>query len=187
MGVALLSVASFVVAVRAAWRRVDAGNNPVRSSFVDSAGHFSHEAETADNSDGADQPRTADVAGVIGRGVSRARSVNRRMGPESRERALVVAINRLEQEHVALLMALCELEESSADSQDASQDALVRSALQALLREDLRRTQHALRRAGQGTYGICEVCQQPLSRRHLTLAPAMSRCWACTGRAPREH
>ena len=109
------------------------------------------------------------------------------MGPESRERALVVAINRLEQEHVALLMALCELEESSADSQDASQDALVRSALQALLREDLRRTQHALRRAGQGTYGICEVCQQPLSRRHLTLAPAMSRCWACTGRAPREH
>jgi RNA polymerase-binding transcription factor DksA len=166
---------------------VDAGNNPVRSSFVDSAGHFSHEAETADNSDGADQPRTADVAGVIGRGVSRARSVNRRMGPESRERALVVAINRLEQEHVALLMALCELEDSSTDSHDASQDALVRSALQALLREDLRRTQHALRRAGQGTYGICEVCQQPLSRRHLTLAPGMSRCWACTGRAPREH
>jgi RNA polymerase-binding transcription factor len=162
---------------------VDAGNNPIRSSFVDSAGHFSHEAETADNSDGADQPRAADVAGVIGRGVSRARSVNRRMGLESRERALVVAINRLEQEHVALLMALCELEESSADSQDA----VVRSALQALLSEDLRRTQHALRRAAQGTYGICEVCQQPLSRRHLTLAPAMSRCWACTGRVPREH
>ena len=150
---------------------------------MDSVGHFSHEAETAENSDGADQPRAADVAGALGRGVSKARSVNRRIGLESRERALVVAISRIEQEHVALLMALCELEESSTDSQDA----VVRSALQALLREDLRRTQHALRRAGQGTYGICEVCQQPLSRRHLTLAPAMSRCWACTGRTPREH
>ena len=146
---------------------------------MDSVGHFSHEADST-GEDG-DHQHAPIVSEVTTRGA-RARSVNRRMGPDSRARALVAAINRLEQEHVALLMALCELEEAS----DASQDALVRGAIQALLRDDLRRTQHALRRAAQGTYGICEVCQQPLSRRHLALAPAMSRCWACTGRTPYE-
>ena len=148
---------------------------------MDSVGHFSHEADST--SEGGDHQRTPLASEIVGRGVGRARSINRRMGQDSRERALVAAINRLEQEHIALLMALCELEESS----DASQDALVRGALQALLRDDLRRTQHALSRAAQGTYGVCEVCQQPLSRRHLALAPAMSRCWACTGRTPHEH
>lgn len=148
---------------------------------MDSVGHFSHEADST--GEGGDYQRAPVTSEMAGRGAGRARSVNRRVGPDSRARALVAAINRLEQEHIALLMALCELEESP----DASQDALVRGALQALLRDDLRRTQHALRRAAQGTYGVCEVCQQPLSRRHLTLAPAMSRCLACTGRATREH
>ena len=148
---------------------------------MDSVGHFSHEADST--SEGGDHQRTPVASEIAGRGVGRTRSINRRMGQDSRERALVAAINRLEQEHVALLMALCELEESA----DADQDALVRGALQALLRDDLRRTQHALSRAAQGTYGVCEVCQQPLSRRHLALAPAMSRCWACTGRTPHEH
>lgn len=148
---------------------------------MDSVGHFSHEADSAD--DGGDYQRAPMAAEAVGRSASKARSVNRRVGPDSRARALEAAINRLEQEHVALLMALCELEEAP----DVSQDALVRGALQALLRDDLRRTQHALRRAAQGTYGICEVCHQPLSRRHLALAPAMSRCWACTGRTPHEH
>ena len=147
---------------------------------MDSVGHFSHEAET---SNGADHQRIADASETMGRGANKAHGVSRRLGPDSRARALDAAINRLEQEHVALLMALCELEESA----DGSQDALVRGALRALLRDDLRRTQHALRRAAQGTYGICEGCQQPLSRCHLTLATALSRCWACTGRVPHEH
>ncbi|HEX6541483.1 MAG TPA: hypothetical protein VF040_06990 [Ktedonobacterales bacterium] len=108
---------------------------------------------------------------------------SRRVIPGNRARALATAISRLEQEHVALLLALCDLEESSANSQDA----VMRGALRQLLRDDLRRTQHALRRAAQGSYGICEVCQQPLSRRHLSLLPAITRCWACTGRMPHEH
>ena len=89
---------------------------------MDSVGHFSHEADST--SEGGDHQRTPLASEIVGRGVGRARSINRRMGQDSRERALVAAINRLEQEHVALLMALCELEESS----DASQDALVRGA-----------------------------------------------------------
>jgi DnaK suppressor protein len=63
---------------------------------------------------------------------------------------------------------------------------VLRTALEQLLRDELRQTQHALQRASQGTYGTCEVCHQPLSRRHLSLHPAMTRCWACTGRTPRD-
>lgn len=148
---------------------------------MDSVGHFSHEADTT--SDGDDHQRAPGASAMIGRGAGKARSLGRHMEPEGRARALRAAINRLEQEHVALLMALCELEESSGDGQDAQ----VWGALQALLSDDLRRTQHALRLAAQGVYGICEVCHQPLSRRHLALAPAMSRCWACTGRTPHRH
>jgi RNA polymerase-binding transcription factor DksA len=111
------------------------------------------------------------------------RGVNIRLETaNSRTRALITAINRLEQEHVALLLALCDLEDPSAPGEDA----VLRSALDLLLRDELRQTQHALQRASQGTYGACEVCHQPLSRRHLSLHPAMTRCWACTGRKPRD-
>jgi RNA polymerase-binding transcription factor DksA len=111
------------------------------------------------------------------------RGVNIRLETaNSRTRALVTAINRLEQEHVALLLALCDLEEPSA----RSEDAVLRSALDLLLRDELRQTQYALQRASQGTYGTCEVCHQPLSRRHLSLHPAMTRCWACASRTPRD-
>ena len=115
-----------------------------------------HQSETDATSDGEPHQRTPGTAGAR---VGRMRGVNIRLETtNSRARALITAINRLEQEHVALLLALCELEESSA----GEQDALMRSALDLLLRDELRRTQHALRRASLGVYGICEVCQQPL-------------------------
>ncbi len=140
-----------------------------------------HQSETDTASDSEPHQR---MSGTAGARANRVRGVSARLEmPSSRERTLVLAINRLEQEHIALLMALCDLEEASANGHDA----VMRSALDQLLREDLRRTQHALQRAAQGTYGICEVCLQPLSRRHLSLLPAITRCWACTGRAPYGH
>lgn len=138
-------------------------------------------SEVTDTSDSEPHQRTSGTSGMR---VGKGRSVNSRMSlPNSRARVLSAAISRLEQEHVALLMALCDLEESSSNSHNAE----LRNALIQVLREDLRRTQHALRQAAQGTYGICEVCQQPLSRRHLSLLPAITRCWACTGRVPHDH
>ncbi len=139
-----------------------------------------HQSETDATSDGEPHQRTP---GRSGARVGRMRGVSVRLEtPYSRARALVTAINRLEQEHVALLLALCELEDSSA----TSEDAVLHSALNQLLREELRQTQHALQCASQGTYGVCEVCHQPLSRRHLSLHPAMTRCWTCAGRMPRD-
>ena len=116
--------------------------------------------------------------------VLRAASVSRRSAQSQRVRprssragALASAVNRLEQEHVALLMALCELEEPNANAEP------MREALFVLLREELRHTQHALTLAARGVYGQCEECHRPLSRRHLDLKPAATHCDICDARS----
>lgn len=96
--------------------------------------------------------------------------------------SLTLALSRLEREHVALLLAICELEDPPRSDDDTPR--AVREALLLLLRDDLRQTQHALALAAQGTYGICEGCQRPLAVRLLEQHPALTRCAACTGRAP---
>jgi RNA polymerase-binding transcription factor DksA len=80
-----------------------------------------------------------------------------------------------------LLLAIAELEAPAAQSDDAAR--AINDALLPLLRDDLRRTQHALTLATQGRYGACEICGQTLSRRQLELAPTTTRCPACESRA----
>jgi len=177
---AFLSVAAFVVAGRTAGQLEVECRRDVRVLRSITLDRMGHQSETSASSDGDPHQRTP---GMPSARVGRIRGESIRFeGANSRARALVTAINRLEQEHVALLMALCDLEEPSAQSEDL----VLRSVLEQLLRDELRQTQHALQRASQGTYGTCEVCHQPLSRRHLSLHPAMTRCWACTGRTPRD-
>lgn len=122
--------------------------------------------------------------------VARAASISRRDIQYQRSRprstrtgVLASAIGRLEQEHVALLMALCELEEPSTTT--AANAEPMREALFVLLREELRHTQHALELAARGAYGACEECHRPLSRRHLDLKPATTRCGICDARSSR--
>ena len=93
---------------------------------------------------------------------------------------LGLALRRLEREHVALLLAIAELE--APDAQIDDETHAINEALRPLLREDLRRTQHALTLATQGRYGACEICGQPLSRRQLELAPTTTRCPGCETR-----
>ena len=127
----------------------------------------------------------------IGRSPAlRAASVPRRSAQSQRSRprssragALALAVSRLEQEHVALLMALCELEEPSTGS--TANPEPIREALFVLLREELQHTQHALALAARGNYGQCEACHQPLSRRHLDLKPATTCCDICEARGYR--
>jgi RNA polymerase-binding transcription factor DksA len=98
-----------------------------------------------------------------------------------RSATLGLALRRLEREHVALLLAIAELE-----SPDAQADAAARAinhALRDLLRDDLRRTQHALSLATQGSYGACESCGRSLARRQLEIAPTTTRCPNCESRA----
>ncbi|HEX6817360.1 MAG TPA: hypothetical protein VF120_03235 [Ktedonobacterales bacterium] len=103
-----------------------------------------------------------------------ARRAARARGEVSSERDLAIAeaVRRLEREHVALILALCELD-------DLSETPAMRQALQLLLREDLSRTQHALNLASQDRYGKCEECARPLPRRTLELRPATTRCSFC--------
>jgi hypothetical protein len=97
-----------------------------------------------------------------------------------------MAINRLEREHVALLTAICELEVPFRQvADDVAGSPAMQQTLMALLREELRHTQHALHLAARGRYGLCEVCRRPLSRRHLDRNPATTRCLACEARARR--
>jgi RNA polymerase-binding transcription factor DksA len=103
------------------------------------------------------------------------------LAPE-RSTTLGLALRRLEREHVALLLAIAELEASEEQAGDAGIQA-VNHALRQLLRDDLRRTQHALSLAAQERYGSCETCGQPLSRRQLEIAPTTTRCPNCEARA----
>jgi RNA polymerase-binding transcription factor DksA len=97
----------------------------------------------------------------------------------SRRASLTVALSRLEREHVALLLAICELEEPPRPEDDTPR--AMREALLLLLRDDLRQTQHALALAAKGTYGDCEECHRPLAARLLEQHPALTRCAACSG------
>lgn len=109
-------------------------------------------------------------------------SVPRRksLAPQRRPATLARALARLEREHVALLLALSELE-SSANA--GAPDGALRAALAPLLRGDLRRTQYALSRADVGLYGVCDGCGRVIAARRLELNPATTRCSACEARA----
>ena len=91
---------------------------------------------------------------------------------------MALALSRLEREHVALLLAICELE-GPATTIDPNARAL-REALLPMLREDLRQTQQALQLAADGRYGACEECHRPFTSRQLELKPASTRCPVCS-------
>src|SRR5215813_6681386 len=115
-----------------------------------------------------DSARTAHTARV---------ALSRRPAPKrTRRTSLALALSRLEREHVALLLAICDLE--TPDPVDPSPQAL-RAALLPMLREDLRQTQHALARAARGAYGVCEECHKAIAARQLELHPAATCCAAC--------
>jgi RNA polymerase-binding transcription factor DksA len=88
---------------------------------------------------------------------------------------IALALRRLEREHVALLLAICELE----DPTGAQESPAMREALLVLLRDDFNGVQHALLLAAQGRYGVCEDCQRPIARRELELHPAATHCAVC--------
>ncbi len=97
---------------------------------------------------------------------------------------MALALSRLEREHVALLLAICELE-GPAPAIDPNQ-LVLREALLPMLREDLRQTQHALRLAAEGRYGACEDCHRPFTSRQLELKPASTRCAVCESKNVRR-
>ena len=106
---------------------------------------------------------------------SRKIAVRRPAARKSRQTVLAQNINQLEHEHVALLLAIAELEGSRGRGNRA-----LRQALLPLLRGDLRQTQHTLALAARGSYGRCEDCHKTIPLRKLELEPATTFCPSCT-------
>ncbi|MEO7076760.1 MAG: hypothetical protein ABI068_15810 [Ktedonobacterales bacterium] len=107
---------------------------------------------------------------------------------ERRRAPLAQALRRLEREHVALLLAICELESPTLQGDELggmNTSPELRQALLPLLQGDLRRAQHALERASLGLYGACEVCSSPIALRRLETQPATTHCAGCE--SPRHH
>jgi hypothetical protein len=113
-----------------------------------------------------------------------------RLGRQDRSASIAQSLRRLEREHLALLMALCELErpDPACGVGVAALPAMaqMQAPLLVLLRDDLGRTQYALALAVQGRYGVCEGCTRALSRRALELKPATTRCAMCEAQVRRR-
>lgn len=54
-----------------------------------------------------------------------------------------------------------------------------RLAFEKRLREQLAEVEHALAKFDQGTYGICDICGQPIDRARLEALPQANLCLSC--------
>jgi hypothetical protein len=97
-----------------------------------------------------------------------------------RRAGLSASLTLLEREHVALLLAICELE--SSQPRKGQQSATLDRFLLPMLMKDLGRVQHALARAAHGAYGSCEMCHKLLPIRELETRPSTTLCSSCTRR-----
>lgn len=111
--------------------------------------------------------------------LGRRRAPSKPIQPGGRAQAL----RRLEREHVALLLAISELEAGGRGPESPA----LRAALLPLLRYDLARASYALRRAATGQFGLCDRCGRPIVARLLDVNPATTRCPACAAQVRRSH
>jgi RNA polymerase-binding transcription factor DksA len=70
------------------------------------------------------------------------------------------------------------LAEEAQDHQQRQSIAAIRD----ILSFELQQVEHALARATQGLYGVCEDCAQPIAPRRLQVLPAVTLCVACQQR-----
>ena len=87
----------------------------------------------------------------------------------------------LEAERDALQAELADLGglEYDANFADTSQVTAERGeteALTAQLRDSLDEVEHALNKVADGTYGLCEVCNEPIASARLEAMPATRYC-----------
>jgi len=59
--------------------------------------------------------------------------------------------------------------------------------LEALVRDHLAEVEHALYKFDQGTYGLCDVCGQPIEPARLEALPQASLCLSCKARRARSR
>ena len=68
------------------------------------------------------------------------------------------------------------VDENFADTAQVSAEQGKAQALAAQLRDQLDDVEHALSRLDDGTYGVCEVCGEPIGDARLEVMPATRFC-----------
>ena len=62
---------------------------------------------------------------------------------------------------------------------NAAADLEKRVALQSRIRETLVQLEHALQKLDEGTYGLCDSCEQPINPARLEALPLAALCVNC--------
>jgi len=61
-----------------------------------------------------------------------------------------------------------------------------RLALEKQIKEHLAEVEHALRKFEEGTYGLCDVCHQPIDPARLEALPEANLCLNCKSKQSRD-
>ena len=61
-----------------------------------------------------------------------------------------------------------------------------RTALEKRIREQLAEVEHALEKFQKGTYGLCDVCGQPIDPARLEALPQASLCLKCKAQQTKD-
>jgi DnaK suppressor protein len=61
-----------------------------------------------------------------------------------------------------------------------------RLALEQRIREQLAEVEHALQKFQEGTYGLCDICGQPIDPARLEALPQASLCLNCKARQTKD-
>ena len=69
-----------------------------------------------------------------------------------------------------------------ADSSQVTAERGEAEALAASLRETLEEVEHALGKLDEGTFGVCESCNQPINPARLEAKPAARYCIDCASK-----
>jgi RNA polymerase-binding transcription factor DksA len=62
-----------------------------------------------------------------------------------------------------------------------------RLALEKQIKEKLNEVEHALDKFAQGTYGLCDICGQPIDPARLEALPEANLCLNCKARGARSR
>ncbi len=74
-------------------------------------------------------------------------------------------------------------EEEATESQELEK----RVALEKQVREQLNEVEHALGKFAKGTYGLCDICGQPIDPARLDALPQANLCLKCKARYARTR
>jgi DnaK suppressor protein len=95
--------------------------------------------------------------------------------------------HRLENERDRLIKRLetdCRAvgQKSEDEAATESLESWKRLAVEKRIREQMAEVKHALHKLEEGTYGLCDICGQPIEPERLEVLPQANLCFSCKAR-----